>query len=506
MEELTTRDIEQIHQKGLTEKDIEQQVKNFRQGFPFTPLLKAAIPNDGIVYLDQDDVDKFKKVYGESVKKNTLRKFVPASGAASRMFSFLFGYLEDGTTNVEEVERFIKNIEYFAFYKDLKDSLEQKGISIENAIWRKDYKTIISELLNPQGLGYGHFPKGLIKFHRYQDHSRTPVEEHMVEGANYALNGDGTVRIHYTVLPEHKEKFESHINSRVTDYENFFRIEFQTDYSFQDESTEMVAVDINNQLFRNPDGTLLFRPGGHGALLNNLNKLNDDLIFIKNIDNVIPDKYKVITYDYKKALAGLLLDYQSRTFNYLRELEEKNHLSNKKLLEMLNFVKNTLHVVPPDDLNVSDSEVLAEYLFKKLNRPIRVCGMVKNQGEPGGGPFWVEDSDGSDSLQIVEKSQIDLDDANQKAILKDSTHFNPVDIVCGVKDYRGRKFDLFKFRDTSAGIIAHKSKDGKTLKAQELPGLWNGGMADWNTVFVEVPLITFNPVKTVNDLLREEHQ
>ncbi|MGM0532774.1 MAG: DUF4301 family protein, partial [Bacteroidota bacterium] len=473
---------------------------------PFIPLVKAATPNDGIIRLDQDYVDKFKKRYGASVQENRIRKFVPASGAASRMFKSLFEYLEDETSNANEVERFIDNIEYFAFYKDLKDSLARKDISIENAIWHKDYATIIRELLDPRGLNYAHLPKGLIKFHRYQDHSRTPVEEHMVEGANYSINADGTVRIHFTVLPEHKEKFESSVLSSVPNYENFLRVRFQTDCSFQDESTDMVAVDMNNRLFRNLDGTLFFRPGGHGALLNNLNKLNDDLIFIKNIDNVVPDKYKVVTYDYKKALAGLLVEYQAKTFRYLKELEDQKNLSPRKLEEMLKFLKNTLHVIPPDDLDNSNPEVLADYLFRMFNRPFRVCGMVKNQGEPGGGPFWVKNSDGSVSLQIVEKSQIALNDSNQKAILEESTHFNPVDLVCGVKDYRGRKFDLFKFRDPSAGIITHKSHDGKTLKVQELPGLWNGAMAYWNTVFVEVPLITFNPVKTVNDLLRDEHQ
>ncbi|MFP4620573.1 MAG: DUF4301 family protein [Bacteroidales bacterium] len=506
MEELTNKDIEQIHQKGLTEKDIDRQIENFIQGFPFIPLVKAAIPNEGIVCFDQDYVDQYKKIYGEAVTENGIRKFVPASGAASRMFHFLFEYLEDETSNAEEVERFISNIEYFGFYEDLKESLARKNHDIEHLIWRRGYVTILQELLEPQGLNYGNFPKALIKFHHYQNHSRTPVEEHMVEGTNYSINADGTVRIHYTILPEHKEKFESHIIAKEPEYENFFRVKFQTDYSFQDETTDRVAVDMNNRPMRNQDGSLLFRPGGHGALLNNLNRLNDDVIFIKNIDNVAPDKYKVVSYDYKKALAGILLDYQGKIFHYLKELVNKQNLSGKKLQEILGFLNNGLHVIPPDSLDVSDKRDLAEYLYKKLNRPLRVCGMVKNQGEPGGGPFWAENSDGSVSLQIVEKTQIDLNDPHQKSILDNSTHFNPVDIVCGVKDYRGRKFDLFKFRDPSAGIITHKSKEGKTLKVQELPGLWNGGMADWNTVFVEVPLITFTPVKTINDLLRDEHQ
>ena len=278
------------------------------------------------------------------------------------------------------------------------------------------------------------------------------------------------------------------------------------DYSNQHESTDMVAVDMDNRLFRNPDGSLLFRPGGHGALLNNLNALEEDLIFIKNIDNVVPDRFKDTTYAYKKALAGMLLDYQKMTFRYLEELESGHPLTDENLEEMLTFLQKTLNVQPPTGLNLSDRQEVKDYLLRKLNRPIRVCGMVKNQGEPGGGPFWVKDQDGSVSLQIVEKAQINQDDPEQKSILDSSTHFNPVDLVCGVKDYRGRPFNLFDFRDPSAGLISVKSKGGSSLKAQELPGLWNGAMARWNTIFVEVPLITFNPVKTVNDLLREEHQ
>jgi hypothetical protein len=506
MKYLTSNDIKQLQKKGLTEADIEQQLENFRQGFPYTRLVKAATPGDGIKILDHEELSKFKKVYGDSVYNNTIKKFIPASGAASRMFRFLFEYLEDGNVHNEDIEAFVNQIPHFAFYEDLKNSLSDKGKDINQLIERKKYKTIIRELLEPHGLNYGEFPKGLIKFHRYQNHSRTPVEEHMVEGVNYSMNADHTVRNHFTVLPEHKKKFESHIDTINPEYEKYFNVRFYTDYSFQKESTDRVAADKDNNLFRNQDGSLLFRPGGHGALLNNLNDLEDDLVFIKNIDNVVPDKYKPITYDYKKALAGILLDFQDTIFSYLRDLENSENLTREKLQEISIFLRRKLNVRPSQDLDAMTTEELASYLFQKLNRPVRVCGMVKNQGEPGGGPFWVKNSDNTVSLQIVEKSQIDMDDPDQKSILADSTHFNPVDLVCGLKDYKGEKFDLFQFRDPSAGIITHKSKGGKMLKVQELPGLWNGSMAFWNTLFVEVPLITFNPVKTINDLLRDEHQ
>ena len=322
MEKLKKQDLEQIHRKGLSEKDIQHQLKNFHQSFSPVPLVKAATPHDGIKLFDQDELDKFKIKYGKTMQKLLMNKFVPASGAASRMFKLFYDYLSDEKSHVREIEKFIKKISHFAFYEDLKASLKKKDVILDHLIYRKDYTTIIQELLGPGGLGYGHLPKGLIKFHRYQDHTRTPVEEHMVEGASYAVNRNNEVRIHYTILSEHKKAFESLINQKIPEYEKYLAVQFQTDYSFQHESTDMVAVDMNNELFRNPDGSLLFRPGGHGALLNNLNSLQDDLIFIKNIDNVVPDKYKVVTYDYKKALAGFLLDYQEKLFDFLYRLEK----------------------------------------------------------------------------------------------------------------------------------------------------------------------------------------
>jgi len=505
MEKLTPQDMQQIEQKGLTSEEIEKQVSNFQQGFSFTQLVRPARIGDGIYQPGQVDMEHFQYTYHSGQDEVSVMKFVPASGAATRMFKSLFEYLEDPSATHPEVETFVHNLPHFAFYNDLRSSLADKGKELSRLIQGKDYVAIIRELLDDSGLGYGGLPKGLIRFHQYSDHSRTPAEEHMVEGAHYSQNRDRSVKIHFTVLPEHEEKFHSHLEDRQKEYEKSFDLSYRVEFSNQHESTDMVAVDMNNRLFRQEDGRLLFRPGGHGALLNNLNEMQEDLIFIKNIDNVVPDRFKQTTYEYKKTLAGMLLEYQHETFQYLREMESDG-FDEARLPEILEFAENRLNIFPPDDLDPLDSKALRDYLFARLNRPIRVCGMVRNQGEPGGGPFWVKDPDGSISLQIVEKPQVNHNDPEQKQILEASTHFNPVDLVCGVKDYKGNKFDLFRYRDRSAGLISTKSKGGRNLKAQELPGLWNGGMAYWNTIFVEVPLITFNPVKTVNDLLREEHQ
>jgi len=506
MEKLTPQDLEQIQSKGLTRDDIARQVENFEKGFPFSPLVRPARAGDGIVQPNQEDLEHYQHVYEQATTGVSVMKFVPASGAATRMFKSLFEYLADPSASVPEVETFIQNLGSFAFYDDLRASLHSRGMDIAGLLQKGDYSPIIRGLIAEEGLGYGELPKGLIKFHRYDEHSRTPAEEHLVEGASYCKSGDRSVRIHFTVLPEHEEKFRSHLDDSSKRYGKDQQLEYRIGYSNQHPSTDMVAVDMDNELFRDDDGRLLFRPGGHGALLNNLNELEEDLIFIKNIDNVVPDRLKPTTYDYKKTLAGMLLDYQRQVFSYLRELEQDRSLETDRLKEMLDFARHRLNILPPGNLDPNDPAELHEYLYARLNRPIRVCGMVKNQGEPGGGPFWVRDSDGSLSLQIVEKAQINQDDPGQEEILEASTHFNPVDLVCGVRDYRGNKFDLFEYRDPSAGLISTKTKGGRNLKAQELPGLWNGGMAYWNTIFVEVPLITFNPVKTVNDLLRDEHQ
>jgi hypothetical protein len=370
----------------------------------------------------------------------------------------------------------------------------------------KDYPTILKALLQPNALNYGNLPKGLLKFHKYPNQTRTALEEHLVEGAQYARMLNNEVIIHLTVSAEHKDSFQRLIETVKPLYEETHGVKFSIFFTEQKKSTDTIAVDENNLPFRDENKKLVFRPGGHGALIENLNDINGELVFIKNIDNVVPDRLKPQTVLYKKALAGLLISYQSLTFDYLSQLQENDNHSLEFLHEVLDFTINELCIIPPIEFETSNAAALQKYLISKLNRPIRVCGMVKNEGEPGGGPFWAINPDGSTSLQIVESSQIDLNNASVKNVFNSSSHFNPVDLICGITDVDGQKFDLTKFRDPNTGFITIKSKDGKQLKAQELPGLWNGAMSDWITIFVEVPLITFSPVKTINDLLREQHQ
>ncbi len=359
-------------------------------------------------------------------------------------------------------------------------------------------------LLEDKGLGYGKLPKGLLKFHHYDSANRVALEEHLVEAAKYGTSKNGKAIVHFTVSPEHMEKFAEQVHKVKAKYENEFKVTYDISFSVQKSSTDMIAVDMENEPFREKDGSLLFRPGGHGALIENLNDLNANLIFIKNIDNVVPDRLKKTTTVYKKAIGGLLLKLQSEAFELLKGLDKRN--DPELIKRVAEFAKTELNIKIPQDfegLNLNDKK---SFLHRHLNRPIRICGMVKNEGEPGGGPFWVKNSKGEVSLQVVESSQVNSNDDAQMEILKSSTHFNPVDLVCGIKNYNGESFDLHKFIDPETGFISIKSKDGKNLKAQELPGLWNGAMADWITIFVEVPVITFNPVKTVNDLLRPQHQ
>ncbi|NIJ50847.1 DUF4301 family protein [Dyadobacter arcticus] len=493
-------DILQINERGSDIDTVQEQVGYFENGFPFLQLSKAATVGDGIIRLSDDQIDQLLTDFDRSAAEGemALLKFVPASGAATRMFKSLFSFLEAGKKD-KSVDEFFDKLPDFAFYDDLKASLAADGNDIETA----DEKTIASYFLTAKGLGYGELPKGLLKFHNYEDRSRTPLEEHLVEGAKYA-NAGGSVQIHFTVSPDHRDKFEKLVVEVLPSYQSEFGVRYIVSFSEQKNSTDTIAVNPDNTPFREKDGSLLFRPAGHGALLENLGQLDADIIFIKNIDNVVPDRIKDDTITYKKALAGIVLQYQKRVFGYLEKLSKQ---ADSALLDELDaFFKDELCVIPPAGFETWSDESKKEYFVQKLDRPIRACGMVKNQGEPGGGPFWAENADKSSSLQIVESAQVDVDDAAQNTIFKESTHFNPVDLVCGVKNSKGELYDLKKFRDPLTGFITAKSKDGKDLKAQELPGLWNGAMANWNTLFVEVPLLTFNPVKTVNDLLREQHQ
>lgn len=505
---LTLHDKDFLSKKGITEEQIAVQLACFEKGFPYLRLFAAASVENGIMAPDSDEMKTYLDMWESYTQTDkTVVKFVPASGAASRMFKSLFEFLDaDKDAPQTDFEKtFFDRIEQFAFYQDLNEAcLSNTGKGVAALVEAGEYKTVVRLLLRQPGLNYGTLPKGLLKFHRYEDSSRTPVEEHLVEGAQYATNSNGKVNIHFTVSPEHRPLFKALVDEKKPVYARRYGVEYDISFSEQKPCTDTIAVDLDNRPFRDENGELLFRPGGHGALIENLNDLDADIIFIKNIDNVVPDKRKGDTVIYKKLIAGILVSLQQKVFSYLHLLD-KGKYSHEQVLEILHFLQKELHCKNPDTKNLEDSELVI-YLKNKLNRPIRVCGMVKNVGEPGGGPFLAYNSDGTISLQILESSQIDMTDAEKKAMFEQGTHFNPVDLVCAVRDYKGRKFDLTQYVDKNTGFISRKSKNGRDLKALELPGLWNGAMSDWNTIFVEVPLSTFNPVKTVNDLLREQHQ
>ena len=493
-------DLQQLKENEISLDIVEKQIEDFKKGYPFSNILRAAIPDAGISVLDQNEISDKVSVYEDALPVKDIVKFVPASGAASRMFKKLFEFLDSDVPEEKIFEdqsdgsvfTFFKNIENFSFYSELAEVYEKNhGVSLPEALLRRDYKSVLKCLLLDEGLAYGQMPKGLLLFHGRGSDLRTPLEEHIVEGVKYAATDQG-VKIHFTVSPEHLNKFKAKANDILPKYVDQ---SIQLSYSIQKLSTDTIAVTLENEPFREKDGRILFRPAGHGALLENLNDIDADIIFLKNIDNVVPDHLKPETIKFKKVIGGVLVDLQDKIFKHLSSLEDKTNFDEQELKHF--FIAHL-------GMNIS-GDLTCDQAIAILNRPIRVCGMVKNQGEAGGGPFWVK-SEGNESLQVVESAQVDLTNEDQKKIFQESTHFNPVDVVCGVKNYLGKKFNLLEYRDPSAGFITEKSKDGKNLKAQELPGLWNGGMAYWNTVFVEIPLITFNPVKSVNDLLRPEHQ
>ena len=504
---LTPEDKDLLVKKGISEQQIAEQLACFEKGFPFLKLDAAASVEKGIMVPAENEMKNYLEAwdtYKEGEK--TIVKFVPASGAASRMFKNLFEFLgaDYNTPKTDFEKKFFDHIHSFAFYNDLNAAcMDNTGKDIDALMAGKEYKPIVANLLEAAGLNYGALPKGLLKFHRYADGVRTPLEEHLVEGALYAAGKTGKVNVHFTVSTEHRELFTKLVEEKVAVYAKKYGVEYDVSFSEQKPSTDTVAADMENKPFRD-NGKLLFRPGGHGALIENLNDLDADVIFIKNIDNVVPDKLKGDTVLYKKLIAGVLITLQQQAFAYLQLLDSGKY-THEQVLDILQFVQKKLFCKNPETKNLEDAELVI-YLKEKLNRPMRVCGMVKNVGEPGGGPFLAYNSDGTISLQILESSQIDMNDPEKKDMFEKGTHFNPVDLVCAVRDYKGHKFDLVKYVDKATGFISYKSKNGKDLKALELPGLWNGAMSDWNTVFVEVPLTTFNPVKTVNDLLREQHQ
>lgn len=495
-----------LQEKGISEEKVAEQLKNFVTGFPYLKIETAAAVGQGILAPSDEEVKEYLTTWDEYCKSDkSVLKFVPASGAASRMFKDLFSFLSsDHDEPQSDFEKnFFANIEKFAFYKELDETcVKNNSATIKELLATDKYKTVVFNLLDSTGMNYGSLPKGLLKFHNYDDAKRTPVEEHFVEGALYAAMGS-KVRLHFTVSPNHRSMFEKLVEQRRAYYEKLFNVEYEVTFSEQKQSTDTIAVDSDNNPFRE-DGKLLFRPGGHGALIENLNDIDADIIFIKNIDNVVPDRLKSDTVTYKKVIAGLLVSLQKKAFEYLRLIDSGKY-THEQIEEIIRFVQQKLFCRSSEIKHLEDCDLVI-YLRKKLNRPMRVCGMVKNVGEPGGGPFLAYNNDGTVSLQILESSQIDMNNPKAKEMFERGTHFNPVDLVCSVKNYKGEKFNLPTYVDPSTGFISHKSKNGRELKAMELPGLWNGAMSDWNTVFVEVPLSTFNPVKTVNDLLRDTHQ
>lgn len=511
------KDIKQIEQKGLTLKKVKQQIEVFEKGIPYANLVEEASIDNGIRKLSLEDIQQFKSYFESKKDKISILKFVPASGAATRMFKFLYQFLKEYNLEKESINSYInrhKNndlslffigLDKLAFYHIVNQKLYETYPDFDSFTIDKQSLNFVKMMLDNDKLDFGSFPKGLLPFHAYKNQIiSTAFEEHLYESALYSSNDEPT-RLHFTISEKHNHKFD----------EEFVRIEkkveaqtgskFDISFSYQKESTDTIAVNPKNKPFREENGSLLFRPSGHGALIENLNDLHADIIFIKNIDNVVTYKYKEEVAKYKKVLAGILLQIQEQVFNYLNVLDESD-VSEKQLIEIGEYLVNTMNVKISSEFEKYSRKYQIEYLAEKLNRPIRVCGMVKNEGEPGGGPYWVKDESGNVSLQIVESAQINKKSKHQKQILKNATHFNPVDLVCGITNYKGEKFDLKRFVDIKAAFITMKTKTGNDLKALELPGLWNGSMANWNTVFVEVPLITFNPVKTVNDLLKAPHQ
>ena len=495
-----------LENKGIDKTTVQEQLNAFATGFPYLEIKNAAEPGKGVIRMNENEISETLDCWEKYLQTNvSVIKFVPASGAASRMFKDLFEFLEGADNEPMKAfeKKFFADIEKFAFYEELNQvCIKNNGQSILQLIENSQYKPIVENLLSDKGLNYGALPKGLLRFHSYPTEKRTPLQEHLVEGALYA-NVSGKVNIHFTVSTEHRALFENHLNESVAAYASKFGVTYNVSFSEQKPSTDTIAADENNQPFRDK-GELVFRPGGHGALIENLNDLTGDIVFIKNIDNVVPDSLKDTTVTYKKVIAGLLLKLQQQSFDYLQELENES-VSESRLKEIAQFCETKLNNFKENIQSLTDNE-LRKYLIAKLNRPIRICGMVKNVGEPGGGPFLTVNTDGTVSPQILESSQINLSNPADKEKMLNSTHFNPVDLVCSIRNYKGEKFDLLKHVDKNTGFISLKSKGGKELKALELPGLWNGAMSDWNTVFVEVPIETFNPVKTVNDLLRPEHQ
>ncbi len=516
MKDFTAVQLEQLQHKGISQEIVEKQIKRFQNGFPTIKLSRAAIVGDGIVTIPPVDKDDYIKFYESKRVDLEILKFVPASGAATRMFKFLHQFLQEFDPSLESINSFINRkdardlftffvgVEKFPFYKEVIQVLKAQHDNWQQMSDREKKERFVRKMLYSKEFNYSAMPKGLVPFHGYQHHVATAFEEHLYEAAGYAAS-QGEARLHFTIAPDFEDSFTKEFDRIEELVEEKTGKNFEISYSYQKPSTDTIAVDMNNDPILDQEGKLFFRPAGHGALLDNLNDHDVDIIFIKNIDNVTVRSMCEEIESYKKMLAGILLKLQEQAFTYLKQLDQGTQ-QDDDFKAMEDFVTGKLNATLPRDYDKYKIEYQLEALRDRLHRPLRVCGMVENEGEPGGGPFWVTNHYGENSLQIVESAQVDQEDHRQRKIAANCTHFNPVDLVCGVRDYKGNKFNLDHYRDLDTGFITYKTNKGNKLKAQELPGLWNGAMAHWNTVFVEVPLITFNPVKNVNDLLKPAHQ
>ena len=498
-------DLQAIAAKGIDVVEVSRQLEIFHRGVKPAKLIRPAREGDGIVQITPDERNILVSSHNLAAGRGRMLKFVPASGAASRMFEDWCSFYRQGRfDSAEKSMEFLLNLRKFAFYDDLKNVMALDGQDIGIYIRDKRCAEILEYILTSKGLNYGRLPKALVKFHTYPEHSRTALEEHLVEAASYVRDDRNICRIHFTVSEGHESRFRDLLSSVVGYYQQLYRISYDVAVTTQRPSTDTIAVDMENRPFRDKSGRILFRPGGHGALLQNLNAIDGDIIFLKNIDNVATDRLKDTTVLYKKVLSGYLIRLQDEIFGILNLLSEKG-MDGGQLSRIMLFCEEKLSISFPDGFRNYSAPAQEKFIFRKLNRPLRVCGMVKNEGEPGGGPFWVEEDDGTQSLQIIEQNQIDPNLEEQKALWRSSTYFNPVDLVCGIRNYNGEKFDLNLYANRDAVFISQKTHEDGELKALELPGLWNGSMAYWNSAFIEVPLETFNPVKTIDDLLRKSH-
>lgn len=513
---LNREDASEIEKRGISEEEVERQLAVFKRGNIVVDVVEAATVKNGIERLEEDEIQQLAEEYMERRDSLEVLKFVPASGAATRMFKAFYQFIEEfdpEQENLEDfldrrentvLERFFGRIKDLPFYQLVWQKMRENYQHVDSLQEEQQQLLFVKTMLLQDGLGYGGIAKGLVPFHKHEARLLTAFEEHFIEAAEYA-SAKGVAKLHFTVAQEQREGFEQEYKRLKKALEEELGLGFEVSFSYQDPKTDTVAVTRNNEPFKDEEGKIFFRPGGHGALIENLAKQQADLVFIKNIDNVVVPRHRDVLIQYKKALAGKLLRLQQKAFAYLRKLDA-GEVSEAALSQMVAFLQKELKSglsVNFEELSVSEKK---QVLIRKMNRPMRVCGMVANEGEPGGGPFWVRNQSGEISLQIVESAQIDHDNYQQSKIAQEATHFNPVDVVCGLKDYKGQLFDLDKYVDQDTSFISNKTKNGRDLKALERPGLWNGAMADWISIFVEVPVETFNPVKTVADLLKPTHQ